>query len=363
MAIRQSYQLSKRAETMGTEKPSEDPFIQLCQQVGDAWPPTRWAHVGTLVAVSGGADSVALLRVLAALHQQFQGRGPLQVAHFHHGLRGPAADGDAEFVRQLAADLCLPFHLGHATDPANHATDPSNHAGAPASDEATMRDLRYHFLGQQSHRLGARYVVLGHTLDDNVETLLHQTMRGCGPAGWTGMPVHRDLVADVVLMRPLLRLRRHDLTAGLRQIQQPWREDATNQQLHWKRNWIRHQLLPLIESQYPQATERMAHTIEQQTEVMQVIDQQACCWIGACVTTTQDAIVVRQHSADQSAVAAVVIHAMRKLWDQQAWSRGQMTETHWRAVLAAIKSDRRDRFDLPGGVAVIVSDEETVFRK
>lgn len=352
MAIRQSYQLSKRAETMGTEKPSEDPFIRLCQQVGDAWPPARWAHVSTLVAVSGGADSVALLRVLADLHQQFQGRGGLHVAHFHHGLRGPAADADAEFVRQLAADSCLPFHLGHATAPA------SNKA-APASDEATMRDLRYRFLGQQAHRLGARYVVLGHTLDDNVETLLHQTMRGCGPAGWTGMPTHRDLVADVVLMRPLLRIRRQDLTAGLRQIQQAWREDATNQQLHWKRNWIRHQLLPLIESQYPQATERMAHTIEQQTEVMEVIDQQACRWIEACVTTASDTIVVRHHSAAN----AVVIHAMRKLWDQQAWSRGQMTESHWRAVLAAIQADRADRFDLPGGVAVIVSEEETVFRR
>ncbi|QEG39033.1 tRNA lysidine(34) synthetase TilS [Roseimaritima ulvae] len=345
MAIRQSYQLSKRAETMGTEKPSEDPFICLCQQVAHNWPPRRWADVSTVVAVSGGADSVALLRTLAALHQQAEGRGRLHVVHFHHRMRGPAADADAEFVRQLAADLQLEFQLGYAAE--------------QVADEAAMRDMRYQFLGEQAHRLGARYVALGHTLDDNVETLLHQTMRGCGPAGWTGMPVHRELVADVVLMRPLLSLRRQGLTAALRQLQQPWREDATNQQLHWKRNWIRHQLLPLIESQYPQASERMARTIEQQAEVMEVIDEQARCWIEACVTTASGAIVVRHHAAAN----AVVIHALRKLWDQQAWPRGQMSESHWRAALAAIKANHADRFDLPGGVAVMVNKEETVFER
>ncbi len=347
---------------MGTKKPTQDLFIRLCERIGQAWPPGRWAHVGTLVAVSGGADSVALLRALATIHQQFHGRGPLHVAHFHHGLRGPAADADAQFVRQLATDLQLPAHVGYAAPDNSDNSDNSDEAPAagPPRDEATMRDIRYRFLGQQAHRLGARYVVLGHTLDDNVETLLHQTMRGCGPAGWAGMPAHRELVPDVVLARPLLRIRRRDLVAALLQLGQPWREDATNQQLHWKRNWIRHQLLPLIESQYPQATERMAQTIEQQVDVMAVIDQQAAGWLDAAVVTDRHGVVV---SREAMAGDAVVIHAMRKVWDQQTWPRGQMTETHWHAVLAAIKGERADRFDLPGGVAVSVVEGQAVFRR
>src|SRR6056297_938013 len=329
---------------MGTKKGPRSDWQSLCHQLERQWPVEHWRQVPTLVAVSGGADSVALLRAMVDRRAEGPGNAELHVAHFHHGIRGAAADGDVEFVQQLAAALQLPVTIGHIDE---QAEMPDRRTQRLATDEATLRSGRYRSLGSLAHRLGARYVVTGHTSDDNVETLLHQLFRGTGPAGLAAMPWHRTLVEDVLLIRPLLRVPGETLRGALRELGQAWREDGSNSQSHYKRNWLRHELLPLIESRYPGAASRIAATIEQQRRVLEVIEQQAQQWLQRCVGQDGEAVTVRY----QPAPAAVVMQALRQIRTDHDWPRGGMTESHWRQLQAAVASPFTPRFDLPGGIA------------
>lgn len=123
-----------------------------------------------VAAVSGGADSVALVR---ALHQV--GGRPLTVAHFDHGLRGADSDADAAFVLDLAAQLSLPFRLGRGK------------LGSVPGVEAEARRQRYAFFAEVAAEAGADWVAVGHTADDQAETVLHRLIRGTGLHGLRGM--------------------------------------------------------------------------------------------------------------------------------------------------------------------------------
>ena len=132
--------------------------------LANAWPAEAWGDVTVLVGVSGGADSVALLRALEALKRTAAGAGRLIVAHFHHGLRGAEADADAAFVAALSQRLGLECVVGRAS-------------GSSPSDEASARKARYRFLKRTAHARGARFVAVAPTADDQAETILHRIAR------------------------------------------------------------------------------------------------------------------------------------------------------------------------------------------
>jgi tRNA(Ile)-lysidine synthase len=201
-----------------------------------------------LVAVSGGADSVFLLRALHALSHPLGLR--LHVAHFDHGWRGDAAASDADFVRDLAAGLNLPFHLGSA--------DTRSLARAhKASPEEAARQARYAYLVNVGVTHGIQAIATGHNEDDQVETHLLAWLRGSGPLGVGGIEVAREIAAPgtptrtVRLVRPLLALDAAEIRDTLRDAGQEWREDATNQDPRLLRNRVRHELMPLLESLSP----------------------------------------------------------------------------------------------------------------
>ncbi|HTN77904.1 MAG TPA: tRNA lysidine(34) synthetase TilS, partial [Pirellulaceae bacterium] len=150
----------------------------------------------TLIAVSGGADSVALLRAMAAIRNQLSGKpAALQAVHFHHGLRGSEADADAKFVQELAAQCELKCVVGRAT---------SDLAGEGDSVERAAREARYAFFTATANATGARYLLTAHTADDQAETILHRVLRGTGVAGLAGIPRVRRLSPLTTILRPLL---------------------------------------------------------------------------------------------------------------------------------------------------------------
>ena len=186
-----------------------------------------------LAAVSGGSDSVALLRLLLDLAPG-GGFTVAGVGHVNHGLRGISSERDETFCRRLAEGLGLPFESARR--------DVSALAGANrTSIEVAAREARYEALAEMAGRLGADLIATGHTRDDQAETFLLRLLRGAGAAGLSGIRPRRD-----ALVRPLLPARRHELRQYLESIGQPFREDASNRDTAIPRNWVRHRLLPLL---------------------------------------------------------------------------------------------------------------------
>ncbi|MCH5377643.1 MAG: tRNA lysidine(34) synthetase TilS, partial [Planctomycetes bacterium] len=211
----------------------------LQQEILEQWPPATWCDVTVLVAVSGGPDSVALLRALLSVARP--GTGRLIITHFNHGLRGSESESDEQFVRQLGERLGLQCEVGRAA-----AADP----GLRSVSEASAREARYAFFRDAAARLGARYIATGHTADDQAETVLHRAIRGTGIAGLAGIRRHREILHGISLIRPLLGVRRSDVWSFLASIGQQCRHDSSNGNQDFTRNRIRLDLIPRIESQY-----------------------------------------------------------------------------------------------------------------
>ena len=201
-----------------------------------------------LLALSGGADSTALLRLFLDIRSRLDLE--LAVAHLNHGLRGRESEADAEFVRSLAADCHLPCVVEKLPPP-----ERPNRGNL----QARAREQRYRFLQRIGDSLGARRIALGHTRDDQAETVLLRLLRGSGALGLAAIPVSR---ADRFI-RPLLSTRRQDLRNYLRSRGVGWREDASNRDLRFARNRVRHELIPWLEKTFnPAIVEVLARTAE-----------------------------------------------------------------------------------------------------
>ncbi len=207
------------------------------------------------VAVSGGADSVALLRILAARRAELG--LALHGAHLHHGLRGAEADGDLEFCRELAAKLGLPFHEARVDTAREAAADPKSGKAAETIEEAARR-LRYQWFRQLMSSGEVDAVATAHTLDDQAETVLAKFLRGAWTEGLAGIAPRLETAGAGEIVRPLLAATRAEIETYLREIGQDWREDTSNRNLTFTRNRIRHELLPLLEGWNPRLREHIA---------------------------------------------------------------------------------------------------------
>ncbi|GIW45830.1 MAG: tRNA(Ile)-lysidine synthase [Candidatus Binatia bacterium] len=198
-----------------------------------------------VVAVSGGADSVALLVALAALKETLGLR--LVVAHLNHQLR-PAADEDELFVQNLAERLgvtvtCRRLAPGDLR---------------PPGVEAQARALRYAYFREVAQEFGCTKVATGHTLDDQAETILMRLLRGSGLWGLRGILAVRS---DGVI-RPLLQCSRAEARQFLRELDVPWREDETNKDPRFLRNFVRASLMPKLSEAHPSFREKLASLAE-----------------------------------------------------------------------------------------------------
>lgn len=216
-------------------------------------------------ALSGGADSTALLRALHASNQDKRPLGiVLSAVHVHHGLRGGEADGDEAFVRNLCDRLDIPLTVV-AVD-----TNARREATREGLEEAA-RELRYGVFRELLANGSADVIATAHTLDDQAETVMMKLMRGTWTEGLGGIsPVLRSGEAaeltprpggspSAAFIRPLLGCRRAEIEQYLRTIGQSWREDTSNRDISLTRNRVRHELMPLLRSFNPGIDELLAN--------------------------------------------------------------------------------------------------------
>ncbi len=224
-------------------------------------------HARLLVAVSGGADSVALLRLLIAINGSDYWGWTLVMGHVEHGIRGEESLADARWVAELAKELgliCAQRSLGLD-------------AGA---SEATARLERHNALRAMATEHGCAGIVFGHHADDQAETVLMRIFRGCGIDGLQAMSAKSQWTTPVgtfTLWHPLLQVRRTQLREYLAEIGQSWREDHTNASTKYARNRLRADVMPVVEELWPGAVEalgRLSRIACETNRVMEVADEE-----------------------------------------------------------------------------------------
>ena len=213
------------------------------------------------VAVSGGADSVALLLTLHAANctpRESLGVG-LSAVHINHNLRGQESNTDQQFVEDLCISLDIPLHLHHANVPNSIAQTRAD--GDPETIEEAARNARYEFFNTLLDSGHADSILTAHTLDDQAETVLMKLLRGAWTEGLSA--IHPVItLAKGKILRPFLHTHRADIEAFLNQSNQPWREDSTNTDTAFTRNKIRHELLPQLRAYNPSIEQTLANLAE-----------------------------------------------------------------------------------------------------
>ena len=202
--------------------------------------------VPLLVALSGGADSVALLHMLHTWHQ-----GPIYACHVHHGIRGAEADRDAEFCAALCKSLAVPLEVHYADVPALAAA-------RGVGLESAARDARYAALEGMMAARDIPLLVTAHHADDQLETVLQHLLRGAGARGLCGIPALRPLEGGRLVARPLLRLAKREILAYCAQNELSFVTDSTNLEPCCPRNRLRAEVLPVLEELWPGGAERAA---------------------------------------------------------------------------------------------------------
>ena len=322
---------------MAAEPNGPEPFQARLRQ---AWPPSRWQEVTVLLAVSGGPDSVALLLGLKSIRGA--GGGSLVAAHFHHGTRGGQSDADQAFVMDLCQRLAVPCVTGRRP------------GMLVSTVESAMREARYDFLRTAAENLAARYLVTAHTADDQAETILHRIIRGTGLRGLAGIPRVRPLSPAVTLVRPMLSIRRDEVLAYLRRMDQPYREDGSNLDRQHTRNRIRQELLPALRTQYnPEVVESLLRLGQLAREAQQALAEQVDALMDECVCC-QD---LERAGIECAPLANRHSHVVRELlvrvWREQGWPQQAMGYKQWGRLYQMTRqtaAPAAPRMTLPGGV-------------
>lgn len=290
-----------------------------------------------VVAVSGGPDSVALLHALWTLRDELG--ITLHVAHLDHSFRGEASDQDAEYVRDFAESLGIPAAI-------EKVDVPKVQRALRLSPEEAARLVRHDFLNRVADEVNASRIALGHTADDQVETVLMRILRGTGVDGLRGMsPVWERLI------RPLIGIRRAEVEAYVRKHDLHPRTDETNLLPIYTRNRIRLELLPLLRREYNPGIDR---AILQLAELA----QDDVCYLDSEVQDEFDVALISFEEGRISLLASEV----RKLFTPLARRfvrlvlreiRGDLANVglkHVDEFLSILRSSDSFRYEFPGGV-------------
>ncbi|MDX6384468.1 MAG: tRNA(Ile)-lysidine synthase [Blastocatellia bacterium] len=301
-----------------------------------------------VVAVSGGADSVALLLALNELVKSGRFKLEMVVAHLDHRLRGEASDADARWVEGLATELGYDVRVGRV--------DVKRRAAKTGDNlEQSGRRARYEFLEKTALAYGAKLVLTAHTMDDQAETVLLNLLRGSGAGGLGGVDPVRPLSAEseVLLARPLLSWAlRQDTESYCRELEVEFRTDEMNLNEKFARVRVRRQLLPLMQSFNPKLVAGLTRTAELLREDHSALDRGAARLLELSLVPGSDVSTLRFDLLASSPPS--LRRRVLRLWIEQC--RGdlkRLERVHIAALERLVLGDRGGRvIELPGGAQV-----------
>lgn len=300
-----------------------------------------------VVAVSGGPDSVCLLDILYRLKDALGVN--LVVAHLDHGLRPGVDEEETRFVASLADSLNLRFF-----------TQKTGGVIAPeeASLEEKARDLRYRFFASVKARAHAHKIALGHTLDDQAETVLMRLLRGSGPAGLSGIPP----VRDNTIIRPLIEMTREEVLHYLEKRNLHCVTDASNADTTYLRNHIRLHIMPRLQAIQPRVVERLAQTADIMRAEKTYLEQEAARWLEKAANRDRGGGIRLPVSGVKALPKALKREVIRGALRRTGGSLRGVNLQHIKAVeQLALTSNPHARIDLPHGMVAKRRYEHLLF--
>jgi tRNA(Ile)-lysidine synthase len=329
---------------MGNSEVQSDPLVQAVAAFIDRRgliPP----GAGVVVGVSGGADSIGLLSVLHSLSAESKRCYKLTVAHVNHGLRSEAQQ-DAAFVAALADQLRLPCIV--------ERRDVAGEAGRRGIGiEEAGRSARYEFFAAAAAKTGSAVVAVGHQADDNVETILHRIIRGTHLRGLAGIPPSRPLVkGGPMLVRPLLECSRNRIEEYCVRQGLSWRVDESNSELVMARNFLRHELLPLLRRRLnPEVDGALARLSGAAGDAEAYLCRQAkAALIDALKKKAAgDGVVTLDCRRLVAEEGLVRTYAARMALEEAGVPMGAITAGHLTQLAALLEGQEHASISLPGG--------------
>jgi len=299
-----------------------------------------------LIAVSGGQDSLCLLQLLRDLQPKWN--WDLAIAHCDHRWRPDSAE-NAVHVGRLAARMDLPFYLETAR--------------SPVETEAAARSWRYRVLERIACKDGFGAIATGHTASDRAETLLFNLLRGTGADGLQALTWKRPLSPEIVLVRPLLAVTRSQTAEFCDRFALPIWQDATNHDLKYTRNRIRHELLPYLASHFnPQVERHCAQTAELLRAEVEYLEAVAAQWLQRCLPQYTEKVkspsvkTALNREKLRDCPLALQRRVMRQWWEQ--WAERSPNFERIEAAIALIDAPNGTCSDpFPGGAIARVSGE------
>ncbi|MDF0667300.1 MAG: tRNA lysidine(34) synthetase TilS [Nitrospira sp.] len=319
-----------------------------------AWPPLLHRVVRTVrsrslllcgqhivVAVSGGADSVALLSILHRLRSSW--KLTLSAVHCNYGLRGDESEGDQQFVEAYCRELGVPLHVRRVGFQVGTRK---------ASLQAEARDLRYRVMQEVAERCGADRIAVGHTADDQAETVLLWMLRGAGLTGLSGMPAFRNNK----VIRPLYDTKRQEILTYLRTAGLSFREDSSNFQPRYLRNRVRSEVIPILNRLVPSSVDALCRLADICREDDHYLDQQVA------ILSSSASAVERGSTGDWSIDRMFLLdlpHALQRRCIRNLFRQhddrfhSPSIRTVDRIIRLASKRESGSSLDVKGGLVVV----------
>ena len=298
-----------------------------------------------LLAVSGGADSVGLLKILLNLKLSDKINNDFHIAHINHQLRGEKSLQDENFVKAMAEKYKLPITI-ERVDVKKYAQENK------LSIETAARSLRLAALCRIANENNCQFVATAHHKNDNAETVIHRMLRGTGFKGLAGIRP-KTIINNKTFIRPLLCLTRQEIEECLKNQSIRWQNDHTNLDCRFTRNRIRHKVLPYLEKSTPNLIELISSLSEHCGKLTASIEQMTQTAVQTCIISRDDSQITVDLNKFLSQPQPVQVELIQSALTQLGGGLQKFTSEHYKKIMDFVKSAQQSKIlSLPGKIKI-----------